>query len=224
MRAHGSRHSHTATPRICAASHQRGRQAGRRRRLPRLHPHPGRFVSVMWRPFLFRRPHRFRCLCRLDPLRERIEPRPQRLNLQALPIYDIAQFDVGALEERYFRFQPLDHFAVHFYSVTARGRNRGFARTGGNRNQTGGNPVPSGRRETRFQASPVPCDRLEMPVFTAPRCISNIATKLVASLAGDVFTCRDRATTVRFGPLACYGENRDYGQHQDLAASASVHS
>lgn len=93
---------------------------------------PGRFVSVMWWPLLFRRPHCFRCLCRLDTLRERIEARTQRLNLQALPVHDIAQFDVGALQERYFRFQPLDYFAVHFDSVTARGRNGAFTRTGAN--------------------------------------------------------------------------------------------
>jgi hypothetical protein len=39
------------------------------------------------------------------------------LNFLALPIYDIAQFDVGALQERYFRFEPLDCVAVHFDSV-----------------------------------------------------------------------------------------------------------
>ena len=81
-------------------------------------------VSVMRRPFLFRRPHRFGCLCRLDSLRERIESRTQPLNLLALPIYDIAQFDVGALQERYFRLEPLDCVAVHFDSVTAINRAR----------------------------------------------------------------------------------------------------
>jgi hypothetical protein len=86
----------------------------------------------MWRPFLFRRPRGLRCLCRLDPLRERIEPRTQRSNLEALPVYDIAQFDVGALQERYFRFQPLDHFAVHFDSVTAGGRNGAVCANGDN--------------------------------------------------------------------------------------------
>jgi hypothetical protein len=40
------------------------------------------------------------------------------LNLLALPVYDIAQFEVGALQERYFRFQSLDCIAVHFDSVT----------------------------------------------------------------------------------------------------------
>jgi hypothetical protein len=71
----------------------------------------------MRRPFLFHRPHCFGCLCRLDSLRERIESRTQPLNFLALPIYDIAQFDVGALQERYFRFEPLDCVAVHFDSV-----------------------------------------------------------------------------------------------------------
>jgi hypothetical protein len=40
------------------------------------------------------------------------------LNFLALLIYDIAQFDVGALQERYFRFEPLDRVAVHIDSVT----------------------------------------------------------------------------------------------------------
>jgi hypothetical protein len=51
-------------------------------------------------------------------MRQRIEPRAQRPNFLALPIDDIAQFDVGALQERYFRFEPLDGIAVHFDSVT----------------------------------------------------------------------------------------------------------
>jgi hypothetical protein len=162
-----------------------------------------RCVSVMWRPFLFRRPHCFGCLCRLDSLRERIDPRAQRLNLLALPIYDIAQFDVGALQEGYFRFQPLDCFAVHFDSVAViRG--------------TGASPCrcrqlkPNWRYscihrqpDTAFQASSVPYEGPETPVFPAPRHISNIATKLPASLGGDVFTCRDRATRVRSRPLVC---------------------
>ena len=73
----------------------------------------------MWRPLLFRSPRRLRCLCRLDPLRERVNSRAQRLNFLALLIYDIAQFDIGALQERYFRFEPLDCIAVHFDSVSA---------------------------------------------------------------------------------------------------------
>jgi hypothetical protein len=68
-----------------------------------------------------------------------------------------------------------------------------------------------GQPETPFQASTVPYDGEEVPVFPAPPRVSNIATKLPASLAGDVFTCRDRATRVRSRPLVCYGENRDYG-------------
>jgi hypothetical protein len=72
----------------------------------------------MWRPLLFRRPHSFGCLSRLDSLRERIDSRAQRLNFLALPIYDIAQFEVGALQECQFRFQPLNCIAVHFDSVT----------------------------------------------------------------------------------------------------------
>jgi len=72
----------------------------------------------MWRPLLFRRPYRVGCLCRLQPLRERIDARPQGLDFLALLIDDIAQFDVGALQEGQFRLQPLDCIAVHFDSVT----------------------------------------------------------------------------------------------------------
>jgi hypothetical protein len=49
----------------------------------------------------------------------------------------------------------------------------------------------------------VPFGGPEMPVFPAPRRISNIATKLSASLPGDVFTCRGGATRVRSRPLVC---------------------
>jgi hypothetical protein len=93
---------------------------------------PASSVSIMWRPLFFRRPHCFGCLCRLDSLRKRIEPHPQRLNLLALPIYDIAQFEVGALEERYLRFETLDCIAVHFDSVTVIGRCFGPFAGGGN--------------------------------------------------------------------------------------------
>ncbi len=74
----------------------------------------------MWRPFLFRCPDRVGCLCRLDPLRERLESCTQRLYLLLLPIHDIAELDVGALQERYFCLNPLDCIAVHFDSVTNR--------------------------------------------------------------------------------------------------------
>jgi hypothetical protein len=48
-------------------------------------------------------------------------------------------------------------------------------------------PCP-GPPEAAFEALPVPYHGAEMPVFKAPWHISNIATKLAASLAGDVFT------------------------------------
>ena len=72
----------------------------------------------MWRPFLFRGSHRLGCLRRLDPLRERIELCTQRRYLLLLPIHDIAELDVGALQEGYFCLNPLDCIAVHFHSVT----------------------------------------------------------------------------------------------------------
>ncbi|MEA3178902.1 MAG: hypothetical protein QOI59_2425 [Gammaproteobacteria bacterium] len=71
----------------------------------------------MWRPFLFRRARDVGCLCRFDPLRERIESCTQRPYLLLLPIDDIAELDVGALQERYFCFNPLDCVAGHFDSV-----------------------------------------------------------------------------------------------------------
>jgi hypothetical protein len=81
----------------------------------------------MWGPFLFGRPRRFGCLCPLEPLRQRIDPGAQRENLLLLPIDHVAQFDVGALQERYFRFDPLDCIAVHFDSVTRRGPPKSIA-------------------------------------------------------------------------------------------------
>jgi hypothetical protein len=72
----------------------------------------------MWRPFLFRGSHRLGCLCRLNPLRERIESCTQRRYLPLLPIHDIAELDVGTLQERYFCLNPLECIAVHFDSVT----------------------------------------------------------------------------------------------------------
>jgi hypothetical protein len=181
-------------------------------------------VSIMRRPFLFQRSQAFRCLCRRDPLRERIDSRAQRLDLLALPIYDSAQFEIGALQKGYFRFQPLDYLAVHIDSVTVTRRHR--RRAAGRRQQLKPNwrysciDTHPGRG---FQASLKPYKWHEMPVFPAPQHISNTSIKLPASLPRDVFTCRDRATRVRSRPLVCYGENRDYGQHQDLAASTPVH-
>ena len=72
----------------------------------------------MWRSFLFRGSGRLGCLCRLDPLRERIESRPQRRYLLLLPIDDIAELDIGALQEGYFCLNSLDCIAVHPHSVT----------------------------------------------------------------------------------------------------------
>jgi hypothetical protein len=71
----------------------------------------------MWRPFLFRGSQRVGCLCCLDPLRERIESCTQRRYLLLLPVHDIAELDVGALQERYFCLDSLDCIAVHFDSV-----------------------------------------------------------------------------------------------------------
>ncbi|MDB6107084.1 MAG: hypothetical protein JWO52_7083 [Gammaproteobacteria bacterium] len=207
-----SRHSHTATPKICAVAHK---SAGRVTTPLDISsdswPRTRRCVSVMWRPFLFRRPHCFGYLCRLDSLRERIDPRAQRLNLLALPIYDIAQFDVGTLQERYFRFQPLDCFAVHFDSVTVI-------------SGTGAGCMPQQTIETKLEVFlyPGPAGYRFPSVICAIRrpgnaCFSSSAAhikhcnQLPASLGGDVFTCRDRATRVRFRPLVCYGEKRDYG-------------
>jgi hypothetical protein len=51
-------------------------------------------------------------------LRERIESCTQRRYLLLLPIDDIAELDVGALQERYFCLNPLDCIAGHFDSVT----------------------------------------------------------------------------------------------------------
>jgi hypothetical protein len=93
----------------CAAS--RGADQAAQRRSIQL------TVSVMWRPFLFRRARDVGRLCRFDPLRERIESCTQRPYLLLLPIDDIAELDVGALQERYFCFNPLDCVAGHFDSV-----------------------------------------------------------------------------------------------------------
>jgi hypothetical protein len=79
---------------------------------------PSNIVSVMWRPLLLGSSHRFGCLCGVQPLRERIESRTQRRDLLLLPVHDITQFDIGVLQERYFRLEPLECIAVHSDSVT----------------------------------------------------------------------------------------------------------
>ena len=50
-------------------------------------------------------------------LRERVESGAQRGYLLLLSVHDIAELDVGALQERNFRFNPLDFFAGHNDSV-----------------------------------------------------------------------------------------------------------
>jgi hypothetical protein len=50
-------------------------------------------------------------------LRERVEPGAQPGYLLLLSVHDIAELDVGALQERNFRFNPLDFFAGHNDSV-----------------------------------------------------------------------------------------------------------
>lgn len=76
----------------------------------------------MWRPLLFQGARRVGSMCRLEPLRERIESCTQRRYFLLLPIDDIAELDVGALEERNFCLNPLDCIAGHFDSVTNRRR------------------------------------------------------------------------------------------------------
>jgi hypothetical protein len=72
----------------------------------------------MWRAFLFRRPRSLRRLRRIESLRERIESCAQRPYLLLLPIDDIAELDVGALQERHFCLDPLDCIAGHAHSLT----------------------------------------------------------------------------------------------------------
>ena len=72
----------------------------------------------MRRPLLLRSPRGIGRLRRLYSLRERIESGTQRGYLLLLPVHDIAELDVGALQERNFRLDPLDFFAGHYDSVT----------------------------------------------------------------------------------------------------------
>jgi hypothetical protein len=80
--------------------------------------------SVVWRPLLFGRPHRLSRLRSVKPLRERIDARAQHLQLLLLSVHHVAQLDVGALQERNLRLNPLEVVAVHFDSVTIIGQVR----------------------------------------------------------------------------------------------------
>jgi hypothetical protein len=72
----------------------------------------------MRRPLLLGRARGIYRLGRFQPLRERIHARAQRTQLLLLPIDDIALLKIRALQERNFRFDPLEMFAVHTHSVT----------------------------------------------------------------------------------------------------------
>jgi hypothetical protein len=72
----------------------------------------------MRRPFFFRSPRRIGCLRGIDSLRERVEPGAQRAYLLLLPVHDIAELNVRALQERDLGFNPLDFIAGHSDSVT----------------------------------------------------------------------------------------------------------
>jgi len=138
----------------------------------------------MRRPLLLGRPRRIGCLCRLQPLREHVESGAQRSYFLLLPVDDIAEVGVGALQERYFCFYPLDCIAAHSDSVTTKTKLEVLLY-----------PKPAAKR--RSQARPLPQDGRETAFSPAPQNKSNTEFKPPASLAGDVFTCRDRATTVR---------------------------
>jgi hypothetical protein len=71
----------------------------------------------MRRPLFLRSSRRKGCLRRLYPLRERVESGAQRDYFLLLSVHDVAELDVGSLQERNFRFNPLDFFAGHTDSV-----------------------------------------------------------------------------------------------------------
>ena len=77
----------------------------------------GIVVSVMRRALLLRGPGIGR-LRDLQSLRERIEAGMQRGYLLLLPVHDIAELDIGVLQERNFGLDPLDFIAGHAASVT----------------------------------------------------------------------------------------------------------
>lgn len=74
-------------------------------------------MSVMRRPLFLRRPRGIGRLRSVNSLRQRVESGAQSVDLLLLSVHDIAQLDVGALQERDFRFNPLDFFAGHNDSV-----------------------------------------------------------------------------------------------------------
>jgi hypothetical protein len=96
----------------------------------------------MWRPLVFQGPWRVGCVHRFEALRERIESCTQRRYLLLLPIDDIAELDVGALQERDLGFDSLNFIAGHFDSVPIRGAHARALCPANNQNQTGGFPVP----------------------------------------------------------------------------------
>jgi hypothetical protein len=130
---------------------------------------------------------------------KRVEAHAQRLDLLLLPEHDIAQFAVRPLEKRHARLDPLNVIAVHFDSLAiSRAPRLRDRERGGNRNQTAGIPVPNASPGTRSRDLFVTFDDGQMPCFQGFFDKQNISIKLDASPAGDVFTCCDRATRVRF--------------------------
>ena len=75
-------------------------------------------VSVMRRPLLLGSPGNIGRLRDLQSLRERIEASMQCIDLLLLSVHDIAELDVGALQERNLGFNSLDFIAGHTASVT----------------------------------------------------------------------------------------------------------
>jgi len=72
----------------------------------------------MRRPLLLRGPRGIGRLRDLQSLRERVEAGTQCGYLLLLAVHDIAEFDIGVLQERNLGFNPLDFIAGHTTSVT----------------------------------------------------------------------------------------------------------
>jgi hypothetical protein len=75
-------------------------------------------VSVVRRPLFLRGPRGIGRLRGVQTLRERVESASQRGYVLLLSVHDIAELDVGALQERNFRFDPFEFFAGHTDSLT----------------------------------------------------------------------------------------------------------